>query len=111
MAERLQKAGACPGLLFGILSERSEEYVLAILAVQACGGAFLPLDPSFPDSRLADMVADAKVHALLVSDAIEGLAEHAADPFFRSFDVVPAGYSRRVAHGNSSLVSSRSIGK
>ncbi|MFH2053343.1 MAG: amino acid adenylation domain-containing protein [bacterium] len=68
LADRLAAAGARPGALCGIFSQRSEEYLRAVLATQACESAFLPLDPALPDARLADMIADARVDLVLVGD-------------------------------------------
>ncbi len=54
----------------GILMERSLETVVAVLAVLRAGGAYLPLDPSYPDDRLAFMVRDARAAALLTQELL-----------------------------------------
>jgi len=61
LAARLRSEDIKPGDLVGILCERSESYIQALLAINACGAAFLPLDPSLPDSRLADLLRDARI--------------------------------------------------
>jgi amino acid adenylation domain-containing protein len=61
LASELRKAGVKPQDLVGVFCDRSESYIQAILAIQACGAAFLPLDPTIPDARLTDMLRDAKV--------------------------------------------------
>ncbi|HWN43350.1 MAG TPA: amino acid adenylation domain-containing protein [Thermoanaerobaculia bacterium] len=49
-----------------LLAERSPETLVGILAILKAGGAYLPLDPAFPDDRLAFMAEDAGARALLV---------------------------------------------
>lgn len=56
----LEKAG-----LVGICLERSLEMFAAILGILKAGAAYLPLDPAYPQQRLAFMLADAKVSVIL----------------------------------------------
>ena len=46
--------------------ERSIEIVVALLAILKAGGAYLPLDPSYPQARLATLLQDSAPIALLV---------------------------------------------
>src|SRR6476469_7602883 len=46
--------------LVGVCIDRSIEMVIAVLAVFKAGGAYIPLDSSYPQARLAYMLADAK---------------------------------------------------
>ena len=48
-----------------LLLSRSGELVLALLAVLRAGGAYLPLDPSWPAGRLQKILADAQPQLLL----------------------------------------------
>ena len=50
--------------------ERSLTSVVAALATFKAGGAYLPLDPALPEERLAFMLADAKVTAVIASEAL-----------------------------------------
>ncbi|BAS60155.1 amino acid adenylation domain protein (plasmid) [Leptolyngbya boryana NIES-2135] len=65
LAHYLQSLGVTPDVLVGICLERSLEMVVALLAVLKAGGAYLPLDPSYPPERLAFMIEDAQVPVLL----------------------------------------------
>lgn len=59
LAQRLRAEGAGPGRIVGIYLERSAELIVAMLAVLKAGAAYLPLDPGYPASRIAYMIADA----------------------------------------------------
>ncbi|ASS75345.1 hypothetical protein CIG75_10310 [Tumebacillus algifaecis] len=72
LAHLLQAKGVGPEVIVGILVERSPEMVLAALAVLKAGGAYLPLDPSYPQARLNYMVQDAQPHLLLAHRALNG---------------------------------------
>jgi amino acid adenylation domain-containing protein len=65
LAEHLRALGAGPDSLVGILLERSIESVIASLAVLKAGAAYLPLDPSLPSDRLAFMLRDSEVSAVI----------------------------------------------
>jgi amino acid adenylation domain-containing protein/thioester reductase-like protein len=58
VAHYLQSLGVKPETLVGVCIERSLEMVIALLAVLKSGGAYIPLDPSYPADRLAFMVED-----------------------------------------------------
>jgi amino acid adenylation domain-containing protein len=65
LAHYLQKQGVGPEMLVGISVERSPDMVIALLAILKAGGAYLPLDPTYPQERLAYMLADSGVKTLL----------------------------------------------
>ncbi|HEX7335400.1 MAG TPA: amino acid adenylation domain-containing protein, partial [Pyrinomonadaceae bacterium] len=65
LAHHLQSAGVREESLVGILVERSVEMLVGVLGVLKAGGAYLPLDPSYPQERLSFMLADAGVAVLL----------------------------------------------
>jgi amino acid adenylation domain-containing protein len=61
----LQELGVAPETLVGICLERSLNFVVALLGVLKAGGAYLPLDPSYPEQRLEFMVDDSGASVLL----------------------------------------------
>ena len=56
LAMVLVSQGVKPGKLVGIFVNRSMNMLVGLLGVLKAGGAYLPLDPSFPSKRLAFMV-------------------------------------------------------
>ncbi|HEX7360856.1 MAG TPA: amino acid adenylation domain-containing protein [Bryobacteraceae bacterium] len=67
LAHRLQTLGVGPEVICGIHLKRSPELVIAILAVLKAGGAYLPLDPSYPVERKRFMMEDASIRVLLTA--------------------------------------------
>ena len=59
VAQLLRRHGVGPEVLVGIHLNRGLEQVIAALATLRAGGAFMPLDPGYPEQRLAFLVADA----------------------------------------------------
>ncbi|KAB2666732.1 MAG: amino acid adenylation domain-containing protein, partial [Verrucomicrobia bacterium] len=60
LAASLRRRGAGIGTRVGILLERSEAFVVAVLGILRSGAACVPLDPSLPVARLRTLVADAE---------------------------------------------------
>jgi amino acid adenylation domain-containing protein len=65
LAHHLRKRGVGPDRIVGILAERSIEMWIGILATLKAGGAYLPLEASYPLERLAFILQDAKPSILL----------------------------------------------
>ncbi len=69
LARHLRAAGVRPGDRVGLHLDRTSLLLVAPLAVQAAGAAYVPLDPAFPAERLAFMRADAGLACLLIPAA------------------------------------------
>lgn len=67
LAKTLQDLGVGPDILVGIYMERSLAMVVATLAIIKAGGAYLPLDLSYPSDRLAFMLEDSRAPVLLTT--------------------------------------------
>ncbi|SEU29100.1 non-ribosomal peptide synthetase [Stigmatella erecta] len=65
LAHEVRSRGVGPESLVGICVERSAELVISILGVLKAGGAYVPLDPASPRERLALILEDADVSALV----------------------------------------------
>ncbi|MFD5697592.1 non-ribosomal peptide synthetase [Streptomyces lasiicapitis] len=88
LAHRLIGRGVGPGDLVALTLPRSAEMVLAQLAVTKAGAAFVPVDPGYPEERIALMLRDAApaltlgaedVSDLLTGDQDQGARRRPAD--------------------------------
>jgi amino acid adenylation domain-containing protein/non-ribosomal peptide synthase protein (TIGR01720 family) len=59
--------------IVGVCLSRSFDLVVGVIGLLKAGGVYLPLDPGLPAERLAFLVADAGVAALLTEDSTEAL--------------------------------------
>ena len=74
LAQCLREQGVGPGVLVGVMLERSLELVVSLLAILKAGGAYVPLDSEYPAERLAFMIEDAGLRVLITIDHIVGVA-------------------------------------
>src|SRR5262249_27791540 len=58
--------------LIGVSLERSPDVPVALLAVLKAGSAYVPLDPEYPEERLAVMLETATVDLLLTQERLAG---------------------------------------
>lgn len=70
LAHHLQTLGVGAETIVGIFVERSMEMVVGLLGILKAGGAYLPLDPAFPNERLAFMVEDAQADIVLTQSSL-----------------------------------------
>ncbi len=70
LAHHLRARGVGPETLVGVCVERSLPMIVAILGVMKAGGAYLPLDPAYPQERLAFMLADARPALVLTQERL-----------------------------------------
>lgn len=68
LARRLRHLGVKPGDLVGQCIERSASLVVAALAIVKAGGAYVAIDPAYPDDRVRWMLDDSGATAV-VTDA------------------------------------------
>lgn len=65
VAAQLRRAGVTADTVVGICMTRSLEMVAGLIGIFKAGGAYLPLDPNFPQPRLAYIIDNARPAALL----------------------------------------------
>ncbi|MEV6977531.1 amino acid adenylation domain-containing protein [Kitasatospora sp. NPDC093806] len=65
LAHRLLAAGVGSQEPVGVLADRRTPLVVALLATLKAGAVYLPLDPAYPDDRLADLLATAGARFVL----------------------------------------------
>ncbi|MGJ5630491.1 amino acid adenylation domain-containing protein [Nostoc sp. CALU 1950] len=71
LAHYLQSLGVKPETLVGICIERSLEMIIGLLGILKAGGAYIPLDPSYPQKRLADILEDTQLSILLTQERFQ----------------------------------------
>ena len=80
LARYLRQQGVTPDSLVAVCFERSLEMVMSFLAVLKAGGAYLPIDSSYPAEKLSAMLEDAAPQVLLTQDRLAaGLPKHNAE--------------------------------
>ncbi|MGQ9367586.1 non-ribosomal peptide synthetase [Azospirillum sp. ST 5-10] len=70
VAAALRARGLAPDRPVGVYAGRAVETVVAVFGVLKAGGAYLPLDPTYPDERLAFMLADSGARHVLALDPL-----------------------------------------
>ncbi|WP_338744881.1 amino acid adenylation domain-containing protein [Pseudomonas putida] len=65
LAHKLLELGAGPDVLVGLAVERGLEMVIGLLGILKAGAAYVPLDPEYPQDRLAYMFEDSGIRLLL----------------------------------------------
>jgi amino acid adenylation domain-containing protein/thioester reductase-like protein len=87
LANYLITLGVKPEVLVGICLERSLEMVIAMLGVLKAGGAYIPLDPSYPQDRLAIIIEDTQLSILVTQkDLQRHLPQHQAESIYIDID-------------------------
>ncbi len=67
LAYLLKEKGVRPETIVGIMAERSVEMVVGIMAILKSNGAYMPIDPNYPENRIKYMLADSSTGILLTS--------------------------------------------
>ncbi|CAG0930630.1 mycobactin peptide synthetase MbtE [Thermoflexales bacterium] len=70
LARHLQSLGIGPETLVAVCLEPSPEMIVGILGVLKAGGAYLPLDPTYPVERLSFMLKDAQPLVVLTQASL-----------------------------------------
>jgi amino acid adenylation domain-containing protein/FkbM family methyltransferase len=73
VANYLVSQGIGPECPVALLTDRSPEMLVGLLGILKAGGAFVPLDPSFPLHRLAFMLKDSQARLLLTQEAFRSV--------------------------------------
>ncbi|MGZ6505388.1 MAG: non-ribosomal peptide synthetase, partial [Tumebacillaceae bacterium] len=68
LAHYLQKQHVGPEVLVGVCMERSLEMVISLYGILKAGGAFVPIDPSYPSDRLSYLLEDSQIQVLLTQE-------------------------------------------
>jgi len=64
----LQSLGVKPDSVVGLCLERSLEMMAGIMGIEQAGGAYLPVEPGYPDDRLEYMLQDSQAVVVLTQE-------------------------------------------
>ncbi|WCM49880.1 amino acid adenylation domain-containing protein [Pseudomonas sp. WJP1] len=79
LAHKLIELGVGPEVRVGVAMQRSEQLLVALLAVLKAGGAYVPLDPDYPAERVAYMLEDSRALVLLTEAEVARTLSVASD--------------------------------
>ncbi|WP_272037596.1 non-ribosomal peptide synthetase [Paenibacillus sp. JJ-100] len=68
LASRLRKKGVVPDSVVGLIGDRSMETVVGMLGILKAGGAYLPIDPEYPEERIAFMLSDSETRWIVTPE-------------------------------------------
>ncbi|MFA1552054.1 amino acid adenylation domain-containing protein, partial [Actinomadura chokoriensis] len=80
LARRLIGQGVGPEQFVALALPRSADLVVAILAVLKAGAAYVPIDPDYPEDRIAYMVEDARPVVTLGPDDLDVTGQPDTNP-------------------------------
>lgn len=79
LAHHLTTLGVGPEVPVGLYVTRSASMIVALLAILKAGGAYVPLDPAAPKARLAFLLENAQIAAVITQARLKAsLPEHRA---------------------------------
>ncbi|MCK4260751.1 MAG: amino acid adenylation domain-containing protein, partial [Halanaerobiales bacterium] len=71
IARVLREKGVKPEQIVGIMVERSLEMMIGLLGIFKSGGAYLPIDPVYPEERIEYMLEDSQVKIVLTQNHLK----------------------------------------
>ena len=67
----LQSKGVSRGSIVAMMLRRSFEMMIGIIAIWKTGGAYLPIDPDYPEDRIAYMLDDGGARIMLTTSSVK----------------------------------------
>lgn len=79
----------CPNDLIALLLNRNENMVIAILAVLKSGGAYVPIDPEYPDSRINYILEDIMPKIIIINISHHNRLSNITNNYYKQASVLP----------------------
>jgi len=70
LAHLLRERGVGSNVIVGIMANRSFEMLVGVLGIMKAGGAYLPLDPGYPEERIVSILEDSGASFLLTKEHV-----------------------------------------
>lgn len=71
LANHLRSLGVTHNTIVGVMLPRSFEMMIGILAVLKAGGAYIPLDPEYPEERISYILENSKSPLMITSKKLQ----------------------------------------
>src|ERR1051326_453648 len=95
LAHRLRESGVVANTVVAVCMRRSPLAALAALAIMKAGGAYLPIDPSYPSERISYILTDSQAPLVLSDSTVAGtLPRGSWQPYLIDREDVARGPSR-----------------
>jgi amino acid adenylation domain-containing protein len=75
LAWKLIDMGIKEDTMVGIIPERDENLIVAMLGILKAGGAYVPIDPKFPADRISHMVSQSNINVLICPEKYRNLVD------------------------------------
>ncbi|MBU4541629.1 MAG: amino acid adenylation domain-containing protein [Firmicutes bacterium] len=92
LAVQLLAAGVKKEDFIGVLSGRTREFIIGVIAAMKAGAAYVPLDPEYPEDRLQYMMADSAADILLYVDEYQKLSRFFTNQTINLDTVTASGF-------------------
>jgi len=90
-----------PNDFVGIILERSEKMIIAILAILKSSGAYLPIEPDIPEKRIQHMLNDTNVSVVLTQKKYQNLLNNQVPIFLDDFFEHQSESNKNLDHRNN----------
>ncbi len=74
LARILKGQGVANEVIVGVIMQKSMAYFVTVLAILKAGGAFLPIEPSYPQERIQYVISDSGARYLVYDEYVDGFA-------------------------------------
>ncbi|MBK3497382.1 amino acid adenylation domain-containing protein [Viridibacillus sp. YIM B01967] len=71
VARVLREKGITREVIVALLMDRSPEMLIGMLGILKAGGAYLPLDPEYPEERIAYMLSDSGAELMITKEHLQ----------------------------------------
>lgn len=93
LAHLLREKGVMRDQIIGVLVERSLEMIISVMAILKAGAAYLPIDPEYPEDRVAYMIQDSNAQIVLTQKHLAGKVNSTKEVIYMSEELYTGDHS------------------